>query len=1127
MKKSLLFFALVLASYGTIQAQVTTSSMQGVVTQSTGHATIGATVKATHVPSGTVYSGSANVAGRFNLANMRVGGPYRVEVTYIGQNLVVYEDIYLQLGQPFVLNPTFEENATALDEVMVTGTQRQNVNKTGAATNIGLKQIQELPQTERSMTEFMRLTPQANGNSFAGRDARYNNLQIDGANFNNGFGLSSNPLPGGRSQPISLDAIEEISVNIAPFDVTQSGFTGAGINAVTKSGTNEFHGSVYGYLNNEYLNGVRINKESIDFNRGTKQNYGFTLGGPIIKDKLFFFVSGEREVGTGANAEGANLWRASENGVAIPSQNISRVSRYDLERVGDHLRNVWGYEPGRYEGYAEEAEQSGNKFLARIDWNINDKHKAAFRYNVLRGESMQLANGNSGPRPRSNFNRVSENSMAFENGNYSLENIVRSFTAELNSNFNAALSNKFLFTYSKIQDKRGTPSSSLFPFVDIWDGNIGANGPTGTNNYMSFGTELFSYNNDVVNDNFSFINNLTYNTGKHSITGGAAFEVQKYGNSYVRMGTGYYRYASVEDFLKTGTPDEVAPIMYGLTYPYEGQETYARVNFGLASLYAQDRITLTDRFNFTVGLRAEMPIYMNKLTANPSIDALELLDKNGNPRHYSSGKWPKSRVMLSPRLGFNYDVFGNRSLTLRGGTGIFTGRVPFVWLTNMPTGSGVLQNNMEPGSYAQVAPWIDQIRFHPEDSYYYVQNPIYYTDADGNRVTPFINTPEEGAPSSFSLVDDNFKMPSVWRSSIGADYRIPNTPVTLIADILYTKDINAVYQFGANRKASSSRMNYSGDDREYYPNEDSYRYNPDMGANAVTVLTNTKTKGHAFSATFGASVSQWEGLSGSVFYTYSEAKELSANAGSNASSAWGGSPVISSPNDQVLNISDYAIPHRVVANISYTVKNSTFGVYYNGAHQGRYSYYYANDLNGDGQAMDLIYLPTDVSELTFEEFTVNYTDNNNQAQQKVFTIAEQQAGLDAFIAENDLESYRGTYLPRNEFLMPWLNRFDIRWTQNLFNNIAKKDDRLQLTVDIVNFANLLNSSWGVQSSILSAGRNVLTTRSVENGVPTFRMLYTQDPKINENQPMLVNTPFRPASTTGTTWSAMLGIRYAF
>src|SRR5690606_35445731 len=357
MKKSLLFFALVLASYGTIQAQVTTSSMQGVVTQSTGHATIGATVKATHVPSGTVYSGSANVAGRFNLANMRVGGPYRVEVTYIGQNPVVYEDIYLQLGQPFVLNPTFEENATALDEVMVTGTQRQNVNKTGAATNIGLKQIQELPQTERSMTEFMRLTPQANGNSFAGRDARFNNLQIDGANFNNGFGLSNSPLPGGNSQPISLDAIEQITINIAPFDVTQSGFTGAGINAVTKSGTNNIEGSADYFLQNQNLQGRKVEDVTLEKIAATKKNFGFTLGGPIVKDKLFLFVNAEREEATGANASGANLWKASENGVADPNNNIARPRRSDLDAVKNHLINQWGYDPGRYEGYANEAEE--------------------------------------------------------------------------------------------------------------------------------------------------------------------------------------------------------------------------------------------------------------------------------------------------------------------------------------------------------------------------------------------------------------------------------------------------------------------------------------------------------------------------------------------------------------------------------------------------------------------------------------------------------------------------------------------------------------------------------------------------------------------------------------------------
>ncbi|WDF66993.1 carboxypeptidase regulatory-like domain-containing protein [Sphingobacterium oryzagri] len=1122
MKKSLLFFALVLASYGTIQAQVTTSSMSGVVTESSGHATAGATIKATHLPSGTSYSGSANVAGRFNLANMRVGGPYRVEVTYVGQSPVIYEDVYLQLGQPFVLNPVFGDMGTALEEVTVTGTKSSNVNKTGASTNVGLKQIQELPQTSRSITEFTRLTPQANGNSFAGRDARYNNLQIDGANFNNGFGLSSNALPGGNAQPISLDAIEEISVNIAPFDVTQSGFTGAGINAVTKSGTNQFHGSVYGYYNNENLTGVKINKRNIQFLDGTKKNYGFSLGGPIIKDKLFFFVSAEREAATGANASGANLWRSSENGVAIPSQNITRVETADLIAVRDHLINQFGYDPGRYEGYADEAEQFGNKFLARIDWNISDKHKAAFRYNVLRGESMQVANGSSGPNPRSNFNRVSENSITFENGNYAFQNTVSSFTAELNSNFNAQLSNKFLFTYSKIQDTRTTPNRNrLFPFVDIWDGNVGSNGAVGTANYMSFGTELFSYLNDVVNDNFSFTNNLTFNTGKHSFTGGAAFEVQKFGNSYTRSGTGYYRYASVEDFLTTGTPQEVAPIMYSITYPYEGQDTYSRINFGLASLYAQDRVTLTDRFNFTVGLRAELPIYMNKLTPNPSIDALELLDVNGNPRTYSSGSWPKSRIMLSPRLGFNYDVFGDRSLTVRGGTGIFTGRVPFVWLTNMPTNAGVLQNTVEPGNYQQVAPWIGNVRFHPEDIYYHVNN----VPAGAENV--FIKTPREGAPSSFALVDDNFKMPSVWRTSIGADYRIPNTLVTLTTDILYTKDINAVFQYGANRKPSEQTLNYAGDNREYYPNAASYQFNPAIGANNATVLTNTNSKGHAFSATVGASIAPWHGLSGSLFYTYSEAKEVSANAGSSANSAWGGSPVISSPNEDMLRISNFALPHRVVANLSYTIQNTTLGIYYNGSHQGRYSYYYSNDLNGDGQAMDLLYLPNSANDLTFQEYTVSYRTPSNVDRTKTITVAEQREAFEKFIADNDLESYRGSYLPRNEFLMPWLNRVDIRWTQNLFNNIALRNDKLQLTVDIVNLGNLINSEWGIQTDILAAGRNVLTNRGVTNGVPTFRMLYTQDPAVQENAPQLVTTPFRPASTTGTTWSAMVGLRYAF
>ncbi len=1099
LKKTVLVAALAFAGYGSVNAQVTTSNMSGIVTTSDGMKSTGATIKATHLPSGTVYSASANSAGAFNLTNMRVGGPYRVEVTYGNEQPQVYENLFLELGVPFSLNPVLGEKTATIAEVTITGTTGRNVNKTGAATNIGQKMIQDLPQSSRSITEFTRLTPQANGTSFAGRDARYNNLQIDGANFNNGFGLSSNPLPGGNAQPISLDAIQEISVNIAPFDVTQSGFTGAGINAITKSGTNKFHGSLYGYYNGKELNGWKINGEDIQKVSGAKMTNGLTVGGPIVQNKLFFFVSGERETATGANASGANLWTASADGIADPSNNISRVRESDLISVQNHLRTRWGYDPGRYQGYANEAEQQGDKFLARIDWNINDNHKLAVRYNMLNANSMQVANGNSGPSPRSSWSRVSDKAMTFENGNFAFENTVQSITAELNSTFNSSLSNKFLFTYTKIQDTRKSPSDTLFPFVDIWDGS--ANG----GNYISFGTELFSYLNDVVNDNLSFTNNLTYTTGKNNFTAGVAFDLQKFGNSYTRSGTGYYRYASVEDFLKTGTANEVAPINFGLTYPYEGQDTYSRVNFGLASVYLQDKVTLTDKFNFTVGLRAELPIYLNELTANPSIDALNLLDKNGNEKNYTSGEWPKSKVMLSPRVGFNYDVMGDRSLTLRGGTGIFTGRVPFVWLTNMPTNAGVLQNTIEPGSYAAAAGWIGNIRFHPEDIYYHLNN----VPAGGENV--FISNPKEGAPSSFALVDNDFKMPSVWRSSFGADYKIPNSMFTLTTDILYTRDVNSVFQYGANRKEATARMTYA--DRAYYPNTAAYQYNNAIGANSATVLTNSDTKGTAFSATFGTSMRTWNGLSGSVFYTYSEAKEISSNSGSSASSAWQASPTVDSPNQQELSISNFAIPHRVVANVAYTLKNTTLGVYYSGSNQGRFSYYYSNDVNGDGIANDLMYIPT-ASE------TVKFTDIVQKNGKVDFTAEQQRQAFEDFINNNGLDKYRGQITPRNEFLLPWLNRVDVRISQNLFTDMVQKGDKIAISLDVLNFGNLLNSDWGIQeNNVSSYGAAVLGRSGGLSPDPSFNLL-----RDGQN---LVSSPFRQSSSRFTTWSAMLGFKYSF
>lgn len=1097
-----------------VAAQVTTSSVTGVVSDK-GNTLPGASVVATHIPSGTVYGTSTNTSGRFTIPNMRVGGPYAIEITYVGYRPYKMEGAWLQLGEPLVIDAVMQEESSELAEVIVSAEAISLLDgdRTGASTNVDNRTMNALPTINRTITDFTRLTPQANGNSFAGRDGRYNNLQIDGANFNNAFGLSNNVLPGGRSQPISLDAIEEIQVNIAPYDVRQSGFTGAGINAVTRSGTNSFTGSAYTFYRNQRFNGLRVGDlELEEADESTTQTFGLRLGGPIVKNKLFFFVNAERQVETGANAGATNLWKASENGVANPQNNIARPSRADLDAVRNHLINQWGYDPGRYEGYANEAEAASTSFLARIDWNISPKHKLAVRYNQVVGSSPSLTNASSGPYPRStSVARVSDQSIAFEKATYATENSVRSVTLELNSNINTKLSNQFLATYSRIQDRRTSPSE-VFPFVDIGDGT-GSTTPGSESyvNYMSFGYELFSYKNDLINNNYSFTNNLTYLAGDHTFTAGAAFDVQKFGNSYLRSGTSYYRYATVADFLTTGTPGEVAPIMFSLNYPYEGQDPYARTNFGQFSLYVQDRWTVNSKLDLTLGVRAELPLYLNDLTPNASIDALQLRDVGGSAKYYKSGEWPKSRLMVSPRVGFNYDVYDNRSLVVRGGTGVFTGRVPFVWLSNMPTNSGVIQNLVEPGSYASIAGWIGDIRFDP-DPYHWLNN----TPASATNV--FIKTPNAGFPGGFALVDNDFKMPSIWRTSIGADYTIPGTPLIATADIMYTRDINAVFQFGANRAdATMTLSDAGGDNRAFWPTAASATSNNNLGANQGVVLANTKTKGNAISATAGVTLPQQNGFFGSLFYTYTAANEVTGNPGSSASSAWGGSPSINSPNDQILFPSAYGVPHRIVANLSYRFEYgrhfaSTVSLFFNGSHQGRFSYVYSGTVNGGGGFSGLLlYVPNSAADL-------------NWAANGAFTVEQQMAAFDAYLSNDKfLDKSRGGYADRNGALMPWLNRFDLRILQDIFTDIGERRNTVQVSVDVFNFGNMLNPHWGVQQA-LNGAQNLLRVQGVTaQGVPTFQMNTIQV----EGQTVLPTAPFRDVTTTGTTWAVQLGVRYIF
>ena len=542
-------------------AQVTTSSMNGRVTDEKGEPVVGAAVVATHEPSGTVYGAIVNQNGQYTINGMRAGGPYKVEVSSVGYNSLLFKDVTLQLAETYNLSATLKESTEFLEQVVVIGTAKSKFSneRTGAATNIDNSQIAALPTVSRSITDVTRLSPYGgNGMSFAGADGRTANFTVDGANFNNNFGLSEK-LPGGGS-PISIDAIEEMQVVISPFDVRQTNFIGGGVNAITKSGTNTFKGTAYVYHKNENLRGDAIGGEQITGARAKDRTttYGFTLGGPIVKNKLFFFVNYEY-VNTPTIA---NRWRGSEDGKADANNYISRTKLSDLQKVSDFVKDKYGYDTGSYTNFP--ADESNQKILARIDWNINDKNHLAVRYNYTLNRGWNAPNKTSmDGGTRASGARTSQYSMSFANSMYAIDNSVHSVSLDLNSRITDNLSNQFLATFSKLDDTRSTGSSE-FPFIDILDGS--------GQNYMALGYELFSWNNAVHNTIANVRDDLTWYLGNHKVTGGLRYEYQMADNAYMRNGTGYYRYSSLDDFLNGAAPEIV-----NLTYGYNGEKTLLRV----------------------------------------------------------------------------------------------------------------------------------------------------------------------------------------------------------------------------------------------------------------------------------------------------------------------------------------------------------------------------------------------------------------------------------------------------------------------------------------------------------------------------------------------------------------------
>ena len=1094
-------------------AQVTTSALSGLAVDTNGEPVIGVAVIATHTPSGTVYGVTTNEVGRYTINGMRSGGPYTVEFSCLGYQTVTYTDVTLQLAETYSLGATLNEDSEMLSEAMVIGAaaSKFSAQKMGSATNISGKDIASLPTVSRSITDVTRLSPYGgNGMSFAGQDGRTANFTVDGANFNNNFGLSDG-LPGGGS-PISIDAIEEMQVVISPYDVRQTNFIGGGVNAITKSGTNQFKGSAYIYHRNENLRGDTVDGEMISGARQKDRNtnYGFTLGGPIIKNKLFFFVNAEyAKIPTIVNR-----WRASEDGVMDADNYISRTTLADLKKVSEFVKKEYGYDTGSWTDYP--ADESNLKLLARIDWNINDNHKLAVRYNYTLNRGWNSTNGSSmDGGSRSGYSRFSEYGMAYANSMYSMDNIVSTVSLDLNSRLSDNLSNQFLATYSKLDDIRGTNSEDM-PFVDIRKDDGSAVLP-----YIALGYELFTWNNGVHNTHISIKDDLAYYAGNHKITGGVSYEYQMADNAYMRNGTGYYRYKSLEDFMTGAAPEVVC-----LTYGYDGEAVpAARVRFHKAGIYAQDEWNATENFKLTYGLRLDGLFFDNQdLMRNNEIYNLTYV-VDGKERHIDTGKWPSAAITASPRVGFSWDVLGNNSLKVRGGTGLFSGRLPLVFFTNMPTNSGMVQYQAKLGETQTIIPgytgaYIEKKEGDKVKQYYDMSEfagGLLKREELLAKLTSlgFPNTisPEDGTiPSEISAVDPKFKMPQVWKTSLAIDYNFPTSfPFSISAEGIFNKTINGVIirDWSVNPVDGFARFN-GVDNRPIFQNfKQTYENNGKVSnlPNAY-VLENTN-KGYGYSGTFTMNMRPVEGLSLMAAYTHTASKELTGMPGSNASSVLNYMGTIYGPNDPGLHNSQYVTPDRFVASLTHSDRSGNHYSFIYETWRGGYNYTYmtANDMNGDGYNYDLIYIPTD-QQVADREFRFVSADDEKRF-------------MDYVHADSYLSKNQGKYAEAYSVYSPWVHRLDFSYKHDFKVKAGNSTNTLQLSLDVKNILNIFNSSWGVSKYMnpaLGEGRILKYEGVDEDGYATF-----STPKAVSGDANI----WQRNRALGQCWYASIGIKYMF
>lgn len=1115
MKKVIFLFILFLTYSG--YSQVTTSAISGTVKTSAGKALSGATVEIKHIPTGTRYFSTTNEAGNYGAPSIRPGGPYTVKVSYVGYKTSETIEVTAPLGNNINVRVIMEPELNALQEVVVKVASAKNAfakNRTGAGQQFSTREINAIPVTgARSITAITKYNANAGANgTFGGQDSRMNNFTIDGSVFNNAFGLGGESQAGGRTSAsaISLDAIEQLQVNIAPFDVRQTGFTGSGINAVTRSGTNEIEASVYTSMRSSKKEFIGTTPGEVRIVPGTFEEriYGARFGAPIIKDKLFIFGSFE----TINNISPATTWTSTNS--PTPSGQVSAPSFGQMQDLSTFMQTNFNYTTGPWENF--NAERDSKKFLIKLDWNVNDNNKFSIRY-VQHDSFSEEMTSNSGSLGLGN-RRTSPFAMSYQNSGYLQRDDTRSIVAQLDTKFSDKLFNNMIVGYDyQNEDRALLKGSTLFPTVDIRDGELTPNLIAGTRNFISLGLDPFTPGNKLDYSTFHITNNLTRYAGNHTLLFGVNYENRTSNNTFFSGSNGVYVFNSIDQF-KAAALESIA--LGGLPsvnnradlfqYRYSalpgGVEPVQVVKSHKFDAYFQDDYKVGDNLKMTFGLRATRISFENTGLENPAVTSLSY--RNGEK--FNTSEMPNTQYLFEPRVGFNLDLNGDAKTLLRGGTGIFTGNPPYVFISNLIGNNGVLTGFIESTTSGFTA----------------------------NPLPPANPT----APSSYDLAftDKNFKFPQVWKSTIAVDQKLPFGFIGTIEGI-YNRNINEVYYYNTNFANAVGTLNgsVSGDSRPLFGstsvgtstavNNDGVRINNNV-SNGI-VLSNS-SRGEFYSTTFKLEYPYKKGLWGSVAYTRSETQDL-MSAGSIATGSWTGARSVNGNNDLNLATGNNNTPHRIVGVLGYKIEygkkagaatSINFG--YIGEQSGTMSYTYAGDLNRDAvSGNDLLFVPLKATDLRFAPITQTLGGST----QVLFTEAQQQAAFDAYINQDPyLSTRRGQYAERNASILPMLHRIDMSVTQDFFIRISGKKHSFQFRADILNFGNLLNRAWGVSQRFTNSqilGVTVPNAPSAANNfTPFFQMGFQTD---NTGKRSLATDTTQKNGSTFDVWQAQFTLRYTF